>query len=210
MSPGIVPPASTRPPEAATNNNAMAPGASQPRPQPAAGQPVVDSWDERTYVCRAGDTFASISKLQYNSDAYADALLLYNRNHPRAGDALRRDGTIAPGDRIYVPPSAILEKRHGDAVAGAKPKPVGVKNGDDQFGVAPAVYHSDPSGAANPSYKVQGKSEYLIGIAQQVLNDGMRWKELAQLNPDVKPEIPVPPGTVLRLPADAHVPPPGP
>ena len=45
---------------------------------------------------------------------------------------MRRDGTIAPGDRVYIPQSpAVLEKRHGDAISRSKPKPVAGLSGGD-------------------------------------------------------------------------------
>ena len=57
-------------------------------PQPIAstspnGAPLVDSWDERTYVAKPGDTFAAISQSEYKTEDYAKALQMYNQNHPR-------------------------------------------------------------------------------------------------------------------------------
>ncbi len=77
----------------------------------------MDSWDEKVYVWTKGDSFGSVSQRFYKTEDYAAALQMYNRSHPRASSALRRDGTVAEGDKIYIPEdSRILEKRHADAI----------------------------------------------------------------------------------------------
>src|SRR5262249_31759082 len=42
----------------------------------------VDSYDEETYICRANDTFRSISQAFFHTDKYERALVLFNRAHP--------------------------------------------------------------------------------------------------------------------------------
>jgi hypothetical protein len=80
------------------------------------------SWDELSYPCRAGDTFEKISAEHYQGRAdYAEALKLYNRNHPRASDVMRQQGVLTPGETVYIPPVFILEQRHGSAIPGAAP-----------------------------------------------------------------------------------------
>jgi hypothetical protein len=80
----------------------------------------VDSWDEVTYTCQPGDTFAKISTQFYNGrEDYAQALQQYNRNHPRASDAMHQTGVLTPGEKVFIPPIAILEQKHGSLT----PKP---------------------------------------------------------------------------------------
>ncbi len=170
---------------------------------PAVGGPahLVDSWDEQTYVCKPGDNYASISMATYKTDKYAKALEAYNRNHPRAGDAMRATGAVVPGDKVYVPPSRVLEQRHGDMIAQPKPAAVGPGSGAVQAGFQTTAA---PPPAA-PTYKVLTPAP-LYQIAGQILHDSNRWGELAKLNPGVDPEHPVKAGTVLVLPAGAPTP----
>jgi hypothetical protein len=183
------------------------PLASTPAPRPVAvtppsGAPLVDSWDERTYTAKSGDTFAAISQSEYKTEDYAKALEMYNRNHPRAGDAMRRDGAIALGDRIYIPPSPVLEKRHADVIVRSKPKPVtSGQVGSDGFGAVQADFRSSIAGPVNPTYKVQGRGETLFQIAAQQLHDGNRWGEIAKLNPRASTDGLIVGGTILQMPA---------
>ena len=78
----------SEPPMLGGNVIAATPGATAVRPtmpQPPA-YPNVDSWDEKTYVCKPGDDFAAIAEPAYpgHGPEYAAALQMYNRNHPRA------------------------------------------------------------------------------------------------------------------------------
>ena len=138
----IVIPASAVPPPAASV------GVRNP---PTASAPQVDSWDERTYVWKRDDTFASISKSAYNTEDYAAALQMYNRNHPCASTSLRRDGTVAEGDKIYIPPSQVLEKRHADSIAKSKPKPVAAGMGVGEFGPVQAGFQNLPEPPPPPA-----------------------------------------------------------
>jgi hypothetical protein len=118
----------------------LAPVPSTPLPGAGGGAgaaPPVKSWDETDYVCKAGDTYRSISAHFYLNEAYAEALQLYNRNHPRASDAMRRDGTLVPGETLYIPPSGILEERHSAVIpkpapAAARPVPASYRSPDPQ------------------------------------------------------------------------------
>ncbi len=169
---------------------------------PASNAPLVDSWDERTYVAKPGDTYAVISLSEYKTEDYAKALQMYNQNHPRAGDAMRRDGTMAPGDQIYLPPSPVLEKRHADVIVRSKPKPVTSGTvGGDGFGPVQADFRTPAEKPANPTYKVKVTGETLFQIASQQLHDGNRWSEIAALNPRAPTDGVVLGGTILQMPA---------
>ena len=111
---------------------ATPPIAARPRNPSAPTDKLVDSWDEKVHVWTKGDSFAALSQGAYSTEDYAAALQMYNRNHPRASASLRRDGTVAEGDKIYIPEQRILEKRHADVIAKPKPKTEGA-------GAAPAA-----------------------------------------------------------------------
>jgi hypothetical protein len=84
-----------------------------PTAPPSSIARTVESWDEVSYVWKTGDTFPSLSAHYYQTEDYAQALQLYNRNHPRASDTMHRDGTPNAGETIYIPSASILEQRHG-------------------------------------------------------------------------------------------------
>jgi hypothetical protein len=99
-------------------NPNQAPGSATGSIQPA-GFPAakVDSYDEETYLCKQGDKFEDISTKFYQTDKYAQALLLFNRNHPRAAAAVRQDPPmLAVGQPVYIPPLRVLEKLHATAI----------------------------------------------------------------------------------------------
>jgi hypothetical protein len=84
------------------------------RPSPA--NPVVESFDEVTYTCKPEDTYAKISLQYYGTEEYGAALQKFNHRHARASEAVRRDGAIVPGEKIFIPPANVLERRHADAI----------------------------------------------------------------------------------------------
>lgn len=107
---------------------------------------------------------------------------------------MRTTGAIVPGDKVYVPPSRVLEQRHGDMIAQPKPAAVGPGSGTMQAG-----FQTTAAPPPAPTYKVL-TPEPLFQIAGQILHDSNRWGELARLNPGVDPEKPVKAGTMLVLP----------
>jgi len=192
---GVIPPE----PPAPVGPPPPAPAPVRPAPTVGGSAPLVDSWDEQTYVCKPGDNYASICVAIYKTDKYARALEAYNRNHPRAGDAMRATGAIVPGDKVYVPESNVLEKRHGDMIARPKPAAVGPGSGTVQAGFQTTA--APPPGG---TYKVTAAGgEFLAQIAVRLWNDQERWRDLAQLNSGIDPLVPVKAGTVLNLPAAA-------
>lgn len=54
-------------------------------------------------------------------------------------------------------------------------------------------------------YRVQGPGETMKDIARQALGDDSRWPDIQTLNPGWKPDLPLPPAAVVRLPGDAQV-----
>lgn len=163
--------------------------------------PQVESYDEETYLWRANDSFEAISTRFYNSKNYAQALLLFNRNHPRAAAALGKEPpALTEGQAIYIPPMRILEKQYGNAIPGYKPA---VSAPDATRTSARSLPVS-----ASPQYRVQRTGEMIPLIARDTLGNSDRWSEIYQLNSrNFDPSRPLPVGTVLAMPADAKVPP---
>jgi hypothetical protein len=93
-------------------------GAAPTPPQPITRpQPQVIVYDEQEYRATAGDTFDTISKRYYGTEKFAEALRRHNRHHARASVQMTNDGTLAPGERLYIPPADILEQRYGDTIS---------------------------------------------------------------------------------------------
>ncbi len=96
-------------------------GGSSSKPRPATNEPAVTVYDEQTYTAQSGDTFESISKKFLNSGNYAKALQMHNQNHARAGREMANAGKLTPGEKIYIPPTSILEQRYAGAIASGSP-----------------------------------------------------------------------------------------
>jgi nucleoid-associated protein YgaU len=173
----------------------------------------VVSYVEETYVCGPGDSFESISRAKYETDRYARALYLFNRSHPLAGDELLQDDRLKAQQRVYLPPTEILESRYPGAIQAVKeasptdPPAVSVGASPRRADAPPAA---DPRAAAPPMtpgrYRVGAGGEKLYDIARKLLGDGNRWVEIERLNRGLNPELPIPEGTFLQVPGDAHLP----
>jgi nucleoid-associated protein YgaU len=193
-------------------------------PAPATGAPQVESYDEETYPCQAGDSFRSISKDRYGSEKYERALLLFNRNHPLAGAAVQQEAPQLSGQSIYIPPARILDRYYASAIVDASTAaPVaslGVPGNSASTNLEPpSVPRSVPSFptstnnkdavlkpiAKDKIYRVRGNDEMLWDIARRTLNDGERWKDVYKLNKDLDPLKAVPVGYDLHLPPDARL-----
>jgi len=138
----------------------------------------------------------------YNTDKYAKALQLFNRDHPQASEAIKHDDALQPGEAVYIPPAGVLQKRYPTAT----PAPV--------VSVAPAVPTTTgaPAPAAAPAtapgyrtYHVAPAGERVFDVAQRTLGDGNRWVEIYRLNPRISPDYPIPGNTDIWLPPDARV-----
>jgi hypothetical protein len=167
----------------------------------------VESYDEETYRPRPDDTFASISKRFYQSDRYAQALLLFNREHPRAAEGIRRDPPAISGQAVYIPPIHVLERRHADVIQGAEPPPPSAPSpvGRDAPGIEGRTSATSRTGTATTrTYQVAPNGETMYQIARTQLGNGNRWTDINKLNPGWLPQSPIPGGTTLRLPVDSR------
>jgi hypothetical protein len=166
--------------------------------------PQVDSYDEETYVCKPNDTFLSISRQYYQSEKYERALLLFNRNHPRATDAIRQDPPVVrDGQPVYIPPLRVLERQYASVIPDHIPLPPPVP----PLASATPGYPAPLAASGDRLYRVQPNGEMLWDVAQRTTGRNDRWAEIYALNPQLNPQQPIPGGTTLRLPADASVPP---
>jgi hypothetical protein len=187
----------TTPPIRLPDSLPTRPLSSVPAATPVALTTQVVSYEEIRHSVRTGDTFASLSTEYYNTDGYAKALLLWNQTHPRASDAMARDGTLVPGDKVFIPPVGQLEQHCSAAISTVKPAPRPA--GAIQTGF------TTPAAADFAYYKVV-EEESVEVIARRTFGTGDRANDLLRLNPNLRSGQTVPAGTMLLLPAGARVP----
>ena len=165
--------------------------------------PQVDSYDEETYVCKSNDTFLSISRQYYQTEKYERALLLFNRNHPRATDAIRQDPPVLrDGQPVYIPPLRVLERQYASVIPDHIPLPPPVP----PLSSSTPGYAAPAGGTGDRLYRVRGDGETLWEIAQRTMGRSERWAEIYSLNPQLNPQQRIPGGYTLKLPADATIP----
>jgi hypothetical protein len=179
--------------------------------------PTVVSFDEETYPCQAEDTsFEAVSQKFYKSKKYARALQLHNQDHPQVSESIRKGSQPKAGEEVFIPPLHILESRYADVIPNLQPiNEMEVVQPADASVKAPkgktppldanivpigSQTAQAPPSAAQNTYRVAAGGERLYDIARQKLGDWRRWSEIYHLNPGVRPELPIPEGTELRLP----------
>ncbi len=183
----------------------------------------VFSAEMETYFCKPEDrSFEDVSSRFYGSPKYARALQEYNRDHPLAKEKLKQNSPLlSPNQQVFVPNTSLLERKFAALIdtrpaapAPAAPVigiglPLNASNGGQAANIAtvgrtvnPTVATSDPT----KPYRVQGQGQFLAEIAQLYLGDQRRWSEIYRLNNNLRPEVPIPGGTEIRLPANANIP----
>jgi hypothetical protein len=170
-------------------------------------EPRVQSYLEEEYRWQPGDTFAAVSQKYYFTEKYGAALQQYNRDYPLAGAGMRQNPPVmAPGQAIWIPPVRILERDYANQIADFRPlndrgSPIVPTNRTN------AAAGSDPSGGALKLTKVRDRGETLYELGRRSLGDSGQWFKIYRLNPTLSndPKLPIPAGTVLRLPAEATV-----
>jgi hypothetical protein len=180
-------------------------------------QPRVKQYTVQTIITLPQDrSFEDLSRRLYNDPHYAQALLQFNRNMPNAPPNLQQDPPVLqPGTSIMVPPQEILEKTYKEAVRMAdgrkaaismgQPLPLSGGPGDPKVLAGPPPgTRLPPSAGLNAdntrNYTVRPGGEHILELARNFLGSGQRWPEIYRLNPNIRPEVPIPAGTVIRLP----------
>jgi hypothetical protein len=195
-------PAVGNPPKISTPPIQVAPGPNRS----GASAPRVESSSTEPYQIKAGDTLEQISKGKYNSENYAKALLQYNRERVQpAPGLLRNPPVLEAGKSLQIPNLADLEKFYPQLIPNLQPQRVlGQPTVARPAAVLP-VSASD-AGPGGKTYRVKAGGERLWNIARTTLGKAERWGDIYRLNPQLSPELPVPAGTLLRLPPEARAP----
>jgi hypothetical protein len=136
-----------------------------------------NDFDEDLHSLKQNESYRSISKQYYNSDAYSIALQRYNRDHPGQSDYIR------------IPPIWFLEKNYASDITAGAARPVN--------------YTTPPAAATprtDPVYTVSDNGELLADIARKQLGSEDSWKRIWDLNPQLNPAKTIPGGTRLHMP----------
>ncbi len=174
-------------------------GTTEVKPVPPEFAPKT-GFDVDLHDPKANDSYESISLEWYNDRRYAAALRAFNQNKPLQG-----------GHAVDVPPIHILKRRFpaqaGGAVtpvggAGAVPSatPQWAPVGDKPDAPARAV------GAGRGAYVVPPGGMTMKAVARLTLGNEQRWRDIYDLNSNLRPDDVLPPGTELKLPPDARLP----
>jgi hypothetical protein len=113
IAPPIATPSLDRQPDLVTS------GAGRPAPSSNRGVRVV-RFDEQIVTIgrpqqgQQPDSYRSLSVRFYGSDEYAQALQMFNAEHPMSRVA--RDGTLNPGDTVFIPDTHKLESTYGHLI----------------------------------------------------------------------------------------------
>jgi hypothetical protein len=173
----------------------------------------VQVFSSQDHKVRAGDTYASISKQMYHSEAYARALRQFNLDAIRVAPPVEeKDGSLKAGEEITVPDQVILEQRYPAQIKGFKQVTGAAEESSPPADrkIAPVPTSPAPVAAApvqGPRYTVPARGQTMREIAVKTLENGDRWQEIYHLNPKLQPDYNLPAGTVLQLPPDAVLPP---
>jgi hypothetical protein len=208
--PGVLPSGATL--DAPRVPTATAPGRDQfiaaPAVRPVAPpQPTKDSYLEEQYRWRTGDSFANVSSQYYSSPKYADALLKYNQDYPLATREMRQNPpAIAPGSVVWIPPARILERDYPTQLGGLQPIATPTSRPSvEAVGAPPGLANSNRP--ADMLYRVRQPSESVQEIARRTLGNSFLASRIQGMNPTLSqdPRLPIPAGTILRLPGEAKV-----
>lgn len=187
-----------------TNNNPNNSGFVIPQPGTSSEVKVTNA---QSYVARAGDSFASLSKAVYGVETYGNALLAFNRDYNREYN--RSSTTLQPGQKVMLPSRQLLQDQYAAALADNRSGVI-ASGGISINPPIPVMPKSNqpvpPTSDVTKSYRVPAAGQPIYELAIQTLGDGARWTEIYRLNPNLDPLQPIPGGTVVRLPVNARVP----
>jgi hypothetical protein len=139
----------------------------------------------------AGDSYESISQEFYNDKRFAAALKAYNKNLSLQG-----------GRYVEVPPLHVLRRRY--PTQSGSGTPVG------SSGIPPATTWGAPNNATDPTPRATGnRGTFVVPQGGQTIRDvakqtGVNWGDIYDLNPQYAPNVLIPAGTELKLPANAR------
>jgi nucleoid-associated protein YgaU len=178
---------------------------------PAAPQPTVTEFTSKPFfVTPDVRTFAAISRKEYGDEKYGRALWQFNQKQGFISPDVSAEAALEPNQKIIVPQVTHLQDRYAAEVRAFQPSPAS----SPPLPVRPSNAAAPPAApgpagtqvAADGSwtYRVSGNGEFLWEIARQRLGDRQRWSEIYRLNPTVQPELAIPAGTDLRMPAAAR------
>jgi nucleoid-associated protein YgaU len=157
------------------------------------------------YRVQRGDSLSKIARRTWGSDGRRYIRMLMDAN-PRVA---RRGGRLLAGEEIAIPGrGGSTEERlaaRGDSIAAARSSTATVRN-ESTPGAEGSARPGGGSRAAGArgaqmarSYTIRN-GDSLHGIAQRVLKDAGRWREIAELN-GLKDANKLIPGARLKLPA---------
>jgi hypothetical protein len=174
-------------------------------PSPGAAGPAKKTdYEEDWHTWRSGDTMALVSQEFFHDARYAAALEAYNKDRRSPGNNM-----------IRVPPTWVLEEQFGHLIKADKEKadktdrperpetkPAGGINFEPAAPIASGRRPPPP-----PATPVSRTDEYRVtaeesvrDVAHKALGDANAWRKLTELNPSIDPTLPIPAGTVLKLP----------
>jgi hypothetical protein len=192
LTPPTTPPEATKPP--AKIEFSKPPGGPSVTPVAGTGNEIErspsTSFDVDIYEPKAGDSYEAISREFYNDTRFATGLRAYNRNKPLQG-----------AGPIDVPPLHVI-KRYQPGGVGATPVSRPVAGTDPGWG--PAGVPTTPRG--EKTFRVPQGGMSMRGVARLILGNEQRWRDVYDLNPQLRPDEILPAGTELKLPADARTP----
>jgi nucleoid-associated protein YgaU len=189
---------------------AREPFAAPPRPA-TPPEPKRYSYLEEQYRWNAGDNFAGLSTKNYGTPKYADALLKYNQDYPLASREMRQTPpALAPGQVVWVPPVRILERDYANHIRDLTPITPATPTSRPAVEAVtppPGLANSGFGNSAGQLYRVRAPGESVQEIARRTLGNSALAARVQGLNPTLSPDprLPIPAGTVLRLPGDARV-----
>jgi hypothetical protein len=168
--------------------------------------PTVPSTNRNTYeedwhTWTARDTYAGISQEYYHDGKYAAALEAYNKEHRKAGDPIVRVPPTWKLDELY--PNLIGKSAEKPERATPEARPAG--NGGIKFEPVAPLPGAGKTAATPTSrtdeYKVTAEAgEMIRDVARKALGNADSWRKISSLNPDLDPTLPIPAGTVVKLP----------
>lgn len=154
--------------------------------------PVAD-----VYTIQPNDNFWNISRRQYGTGRYFQALARYN------ADRVPDPAQMKPGQQIVTPSREVLEQQFSNLI-----ERTANRAASETLSTAAAISDTEQSGffvdaSGQPFYRV-GSDDTLTSISQRHLGRASRWTEIYEKNTDqLKTADSLKIGTVLRLPPDA-------